>query len=108
MWVQATLPVKLGGLVVHSAVWVTPSAFLASIKASSSLVESTCQPACTPLPLLLRMLSYRVVEGAHPPTSADTCQGKNWDQPVAVASTSFLLAQTRLLATVAKWSGAWL
>ena len=39
-WSQATLPVKLGGLGVCSAVEVAPSAFLASALSSSELVNA--------------------------------------------------------------------
>ena len=39
-WMQATLPVKLGGLGVRSAVEVAPSAYLASLHATSALVKA--------------------------------------------------------------------
>ncbi len=38
-WVQAILPVKLGGLGIQSAVNIAPSAFLASVHSSSELVD---------------------------------------------------------------------
>ena len=38
-WKQASLPVKLGGLGVRSAVEVAPSAYLASLHATSALVK---------------------------------------------------------------------
>ena len=38
-WLQATLPVKMGGLGIRSAVQLAPSAFLASAAASSALVR---------------------------------------------------------------------
>ncbi len=38
-WTQATLPVKMGGLGIRSAVQLAPSAFLASAAASSDLVH---------------------------------------------------------------------
>ena len=39
-WKQASLPVKLGGLGVRSVVEVAPSAYLASLDATSALVEA--------------------------------------------------------------------
>ena len=39
-WTQAALPVKLGGLGVRSAVEVAPSAYLASLHVTSTLVEA--------------------------------------------------------------------
>ena len=38
-WIQATLPVKLGGLGIRSAMQLAPSAYLASAAASSVLVS---------------------------------------------------------------------
>ena len=39
-WTQATLPVKLGGLGMHSAVEVAPSAYLAPQHVSSALIQT--------------------------------------------------------------------
>ena len=39
-WMQASLPVKLGGLGVRSAVELAPSAFLASMNKNAALVEA--------------------------------------------------------------------
>ena len=43
-WAQATLPVKMGGLGIRSAVQLAPSAFLASAAASSDLVHHIIPP----------------------------------------------------------------
>ena len=43
-WVQATLPVKSGGLGIQSVVQLAPSAFLASAAACSSLVQLILPP----------------------------------------------------------------
>jgi len=43
-WTQATLPVKMGGLGIQSAVQLAPSAFLASAAASSDLVYHIVPP----------------------------------------------------------------
>ena len=53
-WQQATLPVKLGGLGVRSAVQLAPSAFLASAAASSDLVHHIVPPTLqsSPIPLV--------------------------------------------------------
>ncbi len=47
-WVQATLPVKLGGLGIQSAVNIAPSAFLASVHSSSELVDEILPPTSSP------------------------------------------------------------
>ena len=39
-WIQATLPVKLGGLGIRSAVQIAPSAYLASVATSAELVSA--------------------------------------------------------------------
>ena len=56
-WIQATLPVKYGGLGIRSAVQLAPSAFLASAAASSNLVHQI-------LPDRLRGASYTSREEA--------------------------------------------
>ena len=43
-WVQSSLPVKMGGLGIRSAVHLAPSAFLASSAASVSLVHRIILP----------------------------------------------------------------
>ncbi len=44
----ATLPVKLGGLGIQSAVNIAPSAFLASVHSSSELVDEILPPTPSP------------------------------------------------------------
>ena len=52
VWLQATLPVKLGGLGIWSAVQLAPSAFLASAAASSDLVHRIVPPTLQSSPIL--------------------------------------------------------
>ena len=56
-WVQSSLPVKMGGLGIRSAVHLAPSAFLASSAASVSLVQCIIPPSLHSLPLLFREAS---------------------------------------------------
>ena len=44
-WVQATLPVKLGGLGVRRAIDIAPSAYLASVYLTSELVDDILPPS---------------------------------------------------------------
>ena len=43
-WIQATLPVKSGGLSIRSAIHLAPSAFLSSASASNDLVHHILPP----------------------------------------------------------------
>ena len=49
-WTQATLPVTLGGLGIHSTVEVAPSAFLSSVHSSSELVKAILPPSFSSFP----------------------------------------------------------
>ena len=117
-WAQATLPVKMGGLGIRSAVQLAPSAFLASAAASSDLVHHIIPPR-------LRGSSLLNVEDAKvmwcgggdlvPPDGEAQHQQKSWDTLKVSALAESLLdnatdprSRARLLAAAAKESGAWL
>ena len=114
-WIQATLPVKYGGLGIRSAVQLAPSAFLAS---ASNLVHQI-------LPDRLRGASYTSREEAlaawrqgsdlNPPSDPASHHQKNWDLPKVLEAAGSLLekapdtqSRARLLAASNKESGAWL
>ena len=117
-WSQATLPVGFGGLGIHRAVQLAPSAFLASAAGCKDLIAKI-------LPRQVQSSPYLAVEAAckkwsedhdqsSPPTPANIRQ-KAWDKPRVQATFKVLLetasdprAQARLLATTTKESGAWL
>ena len=117
-WTQATLPVKLGGLGIRSAVQLAPSAFLASAAASSDLVHHI-------VPLRLQGSPLPNVDDASvlwskdhnraPPEGVAQHQQKAWDIPITSALAESLLenapdprSRARLLASSAWESGAWL
>ena len=117
-WSQAMLPVASGGIGVHRAVQLAPSAFLASAAGCDDLIN--------------RILSHRLQSDSYPavvearvewsrghdqspPSSLDNTRQKAWDLPQVQAPHKALLetasnpqARARLLATPTKASGAWL
>ena len=117
-WLQATLPVKLGGLGIRSASEVAPSAFLASHHATSGLVSAILPPSFTS-PLSTSVAdAVQVWAQGHdrkPPVGADACKQKSWDAIRTRASSDSLLQnasneedRARLLAVSNKESSAWL
>ena len=81
-WSQATLPVKLGGLGVRSAVEVAPSAFLASAFSSSELVNAILPPSLKSFssPLVIEAQSHWSAGHDHQaPEGAAACKQKAWD-----------------------------
>ena len=114
-WQQATLPVKLGGLGLQSAVRTAPSAFLASCHATADLVKSIL-PA--PLPSSLLDEAITIWSAGHdcpPPEGVGAMRQKSWDVAGSQALAQQLLegaddeaCRARLLASAVKESGAWL
>ncbi len=118
-WAQATLPVKLGGLGIRSAVSVAPSAFLASVHSTSELVSEILPPtyAFQPAPFVDEAVSvWSVGHECLPPEDVAATSQKLWDFPrtASLAAERLLVDATsdveraRLLAVSAKESGAWL
>ena len=73
-WTQASLPVKLGGLGVRSAVELTPSAFLTSMNMNAALVEAILPTTlCSSTsPLMEDALSnWLVGNDSQPPTDTE-------------------------------------
>ena len=119
-WLQASLPVKFGGIAigVRSVVMLAPSAFLASVAGTSSLINRI-------LPVAFHSLPYAEVSDAltawqkgqdypPPPSPSDVCQ-KAWDYPIVHNARDSLLdsapdtfSRARLLSVTTKESGAWL
>ena len=113
---QASLPVKFGGLGVRRAEEVAPSPFLASIHATSLLTQSI-------LSTNFSLLSSRAAQEAlslwflghafSPPSGEVTCRQQVWDHLRAEAAADHLLEcacddedRARLLASTRKESGA--
>ena len=117
-WLQASLPVKLGGLGIRSAVQLAPSAFLASSAASVSLVQSIVPLRLRQLPPLFRDEALSLWSSTHnspPPSALSLCSQKSWDLIRSQAVFDSLLesapdplSHVRLLACSARESGVWL
>ena len=115
---QATLPVKLGGLGVRRAVQVAPSAYLASSAATADLVSALLPMSHQSLPVPSVDVARTKWSQGHsflPPTGADALKEKNWDGVITANTASTLLdgaqdevERARLLAAMDKDSGAWL
>ena len=117
-WLQASLPVKHGGLGIRSAAHITPSAFLSSASASSDLVHFIL-PRCFESKGMLHAdtaLTSWSLNLDHPPLQGPASQNqKVWDayRVRAVAVSLLERAQdvqtrARLMASRTKESGAWL
>ena len=93
-WTQAILPVKLGGVGVHSAVEVAPSAYLASLHASFALIQTILPvqlSSFTPISLADTLSSWSVSHDFMPPVSDCVCKQESWDQLRVVAAADKLL-----------------
>ena len=115
-WLQASLPVRWGGIGVRGAVLLAPSAFLASAAGSSELVLHLL-PArlhASTEPYFDDSLSaWRSIAGDVPVPSSS--QQRTWDDACCRAVADDLLSRasnqterTRLLASRAEGSGDWL
>ena len=117
-WIQASLPVKHGGLGIRSAVQLAPSAFLASAAGSSSLVSMIVPTPLQDAPLTGRSEALRLWAQGHdspPPPDPAAHRQKLWDLPKVCATAQALTndapdarSRARLLAASRKESGAWL
>ena len=117
-WLQATLPVKMEGLGIRSAVQLAPSAFLASAAASSALVHHIIPPALQGSPISNwedAMDHWSEGHSEAPPEGLAQHRQKNWDTIKTTVSANLLLetapdprTRARLLASRIRESGAWL
>ena len=118
-WIQASLPVNIGGLGIRSVTTLAPSAFLASAAGTSSIALALLPPTFPSLPCPHRAEALRLWKSssslADEPTGSSAGTQKAWDGPVVSALASNLLSsaadpitRARLLASQQKESGAWL
>ena len=92
-WMQACLPVKLGGLGVRRAVQVAPSAYLASVAAMEELVSLTSPADLRALPapsVDVAMSQWSQENTLTPPQGMSAFRQKNWDGISTAASVSAL------------------
>ena len=109
VWLQASLPVRFGGLGFWSAVQLASSAFLASAAASSNLVSQIIPARLQSLPtpyLDVALSCWSQCHDIPPPSGSAACIQKSWDATIeSIAVESLLenspddLARARLLAT---------
>ena len=59
-WIQASLPINLGGLGIRSVTMLAPSAFLASAAGTSSITLALIPPTCSPEPCPLKAEAVRL------------------------------------------------
>ena len=117
-WLQATLPVRDGGLGVRRAAQLAPSAFLASAAGCSSLIREILPPclhACVDPHIELALTAWRQSHSESPPSLPESSHQQVWDAPLVAAPITSLLdgapsqqATARLLAASTPESGAWL
>ena len=115
---QASLPVKCGGLGIRRASQVAPSAYLASVATSIELVcaISTESHRSFPTPFIDDAQAlWSESCSLDPPQDSTACQEWVWDGLLVATSASSLLEsarddadRARLLGCTAKESGAWL
>lgn len=117
-WIQASLPVKSGGLGIRRAHQIAPSAYLASASGANSLVSSI-------LPFRLHgftdphidqaLDAWKMLGGSVPPSGESSSSQRPWDQDIVTMVTDQLLAtapddytRARLLAISSPHAGDWL
>ena len=116
-WVQASLPVRWGGLGVRCTTVLAPSAFLASVHSAKSMVDMLL-PERARLSLDhsidLAVASWQTLGGDVLPTGQDCGSQRTWDDRLCSAISSKLIAhadpvnRARLLASTAPGSGSWI
>ncbi len=117
-WIQASLPLRYGGLGFQSAVQLALSAFLASAAGSFYLAHRILPPCLqsTPLPNVTDAIAlWSQGHDQLPPVGTAAHRQKNWDTHKVSATADALLegapdatSRARLLAASARESGAWL
>ena len=120
-WLQASLPVRWGGLGVRSAVSLASSAYLASAASTADRVNTLLPARLHQLPLdasvKSALLAWQSAVGPSvtPPISAHAARQRAWDEPCCRRLAADLLeaaaddqARARLQASQQSTSGAWL
>ena len=117
-WLQATLPVRNGGIGVHRVAQLAPSAILASAAGCSSLILEILPPclhACVDPHIELTLTAWRQIHSESPPPLPESSHQRVWNAPLVAATITSLLdgapsqqATTHLLAASTPESGAWL
>jgi len=117
-WIQASLPVKNGGLGIRKATQIAPSAYLASASGSASLVSSILPPRLQAVmnPWECQAVSAWVALGGSTlPSGSSAGSQRLWDQEIVTKTFDQLLSmapddytRARLLAVSSPHAGDWL
>ena len=117
-WDQASLPVKCGGLGIRKPTHVAPSAFLASVAGTSSLVSSILSHRQFSVKYQGEtdaLTMWSTLGGGTPPSGPFAATQKCWDAAIIKVVVDRLLAdapddctKARLLAVSAPHAGDWL
>ena len=119
-WIQASLPVRNGGLGVRRVSSLAPSAFLASAAGTRDLQDmilSKCDASIDSAVdnILVQWTKAHDQSGALPPVGLSSTKQSEWDKPCIADDVARLYAslpdihdQARLLAVSAPHSGDWL
>src|SRR6476469_7004070 len=117
-WIQATLPVKQGGLGIRRTTHVTPSAFLATAAGVKDLCSSILAGSRTFTPdgtIDAALSLWKSCGGLTPPLDCEARVQKCWDQQLVKSTAESLLSTTtdnydkaRLSASQAPHAGDWL
>ena len=114
-WLQASLPVRSGGIGIRSAIQLAPSAYLASAAGCKDIIYHLIPPfsACSFVDLALQ--DWSTGHNHSPPLGTDAIKQKSWDKPRVDSCKTLLLDsaedsqnRARLLASFCKESGYWL
>ena len=117
-WIQATLPVKFGGLGLRSAVQLAPSAYLALAASTTDLANrllpSHCRDTADPY-LSDALICWRLQVDPETQIPLDDSKQRNWDSLCQINSADNLLQSSmdsadraRLLAARSDGSGDWI
>ena len=117
-WIQASLPVKMGGLGVRRASQVSPSAYLFSSASTADLVSAILPTSHQSLPVPSSDAALTLWSHGHSvpiPLGLDAFKEKKWDSIITTNTASSLLEgagneteRARLLAVMERDSGTWL
>jgi hypothetical protein len=114
-WLQASLPVRAGGLGIRQTTELAPTAFLASAAGCHDLVHSLIPSFTSPAALDLALQLWSKDHGQPPPPINDRSHQKAWDAPRVAHWQKYLLSSAsdnrshaRLLAASTRESGYWL
>ena len=117
-WLQASLPVRSGGIGIRRSVQLAPSVYLASVACCSELIPLIVPPhlSTSSDPLVEEALSvWQTTHDNPPPSHPSSHYQRVWDSAVVEASFNALMvsapktqSRARLLAVSCPESGAWL